>query len=288
MVRRPALAIPLPNQRLGAIRTIRCPMSRGECIQCGYDLSGLDPQGQCPECGRAISDSLESSPAIDHLYHSMPPALARAERLALLLVMLGLSIWAWVAAIIPRSLYALIYGPAAPGLHWLLTGLAASACVCSVVGWSRIILIESRPAPGHFQTIPSALGRYLLLGHGLGLAGLVLTIFSFWAPLPPLLRAPQGVCLCLIPIVACLEQDVLHKRSSRLARSEFESEIGRGCIAVPLYLLLTGFWISLLPRAIDVAIVFVTLSALWAPVRTFRLLRRAGQAAHVNPDGTDA
>ncbi|MCC6285476.1 MAG: hypothetical protein IT439_09285 [Phycisphaerales bacterium] len=263
-------------------------MSRGQCIQCGYDLSGLDPQGQCPECGGAISDSLESSEAIDHLYHSMPPALARAERLALLRVMLGLSIWRWVAAIIARSLYALMYGPAASGLHWLLTGLAASASVCSVVGWSRIILIESRQAPGHFQTIPSALGRYLLLGHGLGLAGLVLTVFSFWAPLPPLLRVPRGVCLCLIPIVACLEQDVLHKRSSRLTRSAFESEIGRGCVAVPLYLLLTGFWISLLPRAIDVAIVYVTLSALWAPVRTFRLLGRAGQAAHVNPDGTDA
>ncbi|MCC6906445.1 MAG: DUF4190 domain-containing protein [Phycisphaerales bacterium] len=30
------------------------------CIECGYDLSGTAIGGQCPECGRAIVDSLRA------------------------------------------------------------------------------------------------------------------------------------------------------------------------------------------------------------------------------------
>jgi hypothetical protein len=28
------------------------------CLSCGYNLRGLAPNGSCPECGRAIADSL--------------------------------------------------------------------------------------------------------------------------------------------------------------------------------------------------------------------------------------
>ncbi len=33
------------------------------CLRCGYDLRGLDPAGDCPECGLTIEHSLVS-PAV--------------------------------------------------------------------------------------------------------------------------------------------------------------------------------------------------------------------------------
>ena len=35
--------------------------SHVECIDCGYDLHGLDEAGQCPECGTPINDSIRGN-----------------------------------------------------------------------------------------------------------------------------------------------------------------------------------------------------------------------------------
>jgi uncharacterized protein (DUF486 family) len=58
------------------------------CVCCGYNLRGLDPAGHCPECGAAISRSLQG----DYLQFADPRWLARLHRGA---------IWIQWAAITP-------------------------------------------------------------------------------------------------------------------------------------------------------------------------------------------
>ena len=37
------------------------PLADVECAECGYDLRGLLPYGNCPECGTAIYFSLDET-----------------------------------------------------------------------------------------------------------------------------------------------------------------------------------------------------------------------------------
>ena len=51
------------------------PGRRSLCVHCRYVLSGLDPAGRCPECGKAIADSFNQ----DLLRFAPPDRLARLE-----------------------------------------------------------------------------------------------------------------------------------------------------------------------------------------------------------------
>ena len=39
------------------------------CIQCHYNLRGLEQSGRCPECGASVRDTIDVAP----VYHSCPP-----------------------------------------------------------------------------------------------------------------------------------------------------------------------------------------------------------------------
>src|SRR3954447_25278815 len=59
------------------------------CFRCGYDLRGLPPGGNCPECGLAVE---RSSVEGDELWHAPPAWLAKLSwgaRLVLLAPVLG-------------------------------------------------------------------------------------------------------------------------------------------------------------------------------------------------------
>lgn len=43
---------------LGADRPVRTPEHPPMCRACGYNLTGLPPDGRCPECGRPVADSI--------------------------------------------------------------------------------------------------------------------------------------------------------------------------------------------------------------------------------------
>jgi hypothetical protein len=52
------------------------PVQRSLCVHCRYVLSGLDPAGRCPECGKPVADSFNQ----DLLRFASPERLARLEQ----------------------------------------------------------------------------------------------------------------------------------------------------------------------------------------------------------------
>ncbi|MEI7657123.1 MAG: hypothetical protein WCK33_03550 [Phycisphaerae bacterium] len=52
------------------------PVHRSLCVHCRYVLSGLDPAGRCPECGKPVADSFNQ----DLLRFASPERLARLEQ----------------------------------------------------------------------------------------------------------------------------------------------------------------------------------------------------------------
>lgn len=52
------------------------PVQRSLCVHCRYVLSGLDPAGRCPECGKPVADSFD--PAL--LRFATPERRARLEQ----------------------------------------------------------------------------------------------------------------------------------------------------------------------------------------------------------------
>lgn len=76
------------------------------CIGCGYDLEGLPARGTCPECGRAIVDSLAERLDLPLEAVPRPPASLRLSW-ALLLAALGAFLGSGVLATIVFSLLRL-------------------------------------------------------------------------------------------------------------------------------------------------------------------------------------
>lgn len=115
------------------------------CAFCGYDLRGLPPAGQCPECGGSIADSLaqvvvERARIGDGLQPSIDPRWRQT-----LLYAVGAAL---LAALIPISCItiALLVRPReAGGRVWVI--------VCMAVGWvlqwyAAFKLSEPEPDPG--------------------------------------------------------------------------------------------------------------------------------------------
>jgi hypothetical protein len=70
------------------------------CVACGYNLRGLRPDGRCPECGRAVADSLKS----EHWSQADPKYV---RRLLLGLAILALAFAAGlIGEIFESALYA--------------------------------------------------------------------------------------------------------------------------------------------------------------------------------------
>jgi hypothetical protein len=92
------------------------------CCQCGYSLEGLAPEGVCPECARAIAESVR--------VHRLRPALGRFYgRVRLGCLMTG---WASVAL----GALLLIPGNGALWMPFLLNLLVQFAvCLTGLAGW---------------------------------------------------------------------------------------------------------------------------------------------------------
>ena len=109
-----------------------------KCLNCGYDLSGLDPSGRCPECAHPIAQSLADAVT--------PPEseLARCTHTAVLTALVGVGI---ATALAPNAYW--YFGPTEfdqliPPLQLAVTFLGS---VTSIIGavrrriTARLILI---------------------------------------------------------------------------------------------------------------------------------------------------
>ena len=77
----PPIPAAIPHDKNGRL-TIDLP-----CIQCGYNLRGLDPESTCPECGASISDSLRRG-----LLALADPGWLRRIRLGMSLMLTALAV----------------------------------------------------------------------------------------------------------------------------------------------------------------------------------------------------
>lgn len=131
------------------------PMSesgRVECMKCGYDLAGLDPEDSCPECGLSALASV-----IGAEDRAMTHELARSLRRVLAVRGAALGCWLFV---IPFTLVADSTANQGPGLasRFLLTAVTAGALVLvSTLAAVRIWSLE-RHAP--FAAKSARLGRW--------------------------------------------------------------------------------------------------------------------------------
>lgn len=137
------------------------------CLQCSYNLRGLDAAGVCPECRTPISRSLGTDA---RLAWSSPEYLAKVQR-GLFLVVAG--IFAKVAlmvllmfggiAIAVMSSPSATPGASAPSQTWLITSTAMLIAVAQFVillGWWLV----SEPDPRFANSSRDATSRRFLRG----------------------------------------------------------------------------------------------------------------------------
>ena len=80
------------------------------CVSCGYDLRGLPPAGDCPECGAAIQESLPSRPAPGAWRTSAIPVSVAAVFTVLALVCYHLYVYCHAAGRGPIDLFHTLTG----------------------------------------------------------------------------------------------------------------------------------------------------------------------------------
>jgi hypothetical protein len=110
------------------------------CINCDYDLAGLDTTGVCPECGIPIERTLEKTPRL----RAHPDYLKKLEtavsciRKAILLFATTI-----LALLLGAILLALARaGPPTHGLLWFAAAIAVIALLVSIIllitGWMKL------------------------------------------------------------------------------------------------------------------------------------------------------
>jgi predicted RNA-binding Zn-ribbon protein involved in translation (DUF1610 family) len=203
------------------------------CISCGYDLSGLNPEGVCPECGAAIERSRRG----DRLRHMDP---ARLRRLVSGAGWIKTAVSVWYIGLILLVLFIIVFSflSSAPvfmpmsALSVVLLGVATSWAY----GWW---LVQGGTAEPHE---PRGIRRWRHAAR-LGLAGGALamavfipvssagTVATGWTLS---LVAASGVALLAVHLVALCA----HVRW--LARRIPDPPLGRRAAAVSWFLLIAA------------------------------------------------
>ena len=152
--------MPLSPSELLATRSLSDELP---CRNCGYILRGLDPAGNCPECGRPISASMSHSLAYANL--AWLATLARGLRLAWMAILAGIITWAGAFAL----------NVIVTELGIIATALCLPPLLSGVAAW-----LITTPEP-QVDSRPTGIGRWSVrVTATLGFAGqlpLVLSLF---------------------------------------------------------------------------------------------------------------
>jgi len=93
------------------------------CMDCGYNLRSLSPDGRCPECGREVGASLAF-----HAFWHQPPRLRRLRTGAFLLAASQI-VWLVISPVFTLIRFGLIpfgFVPSADLLYWFLIAFDGS------------------------------------------------------------------------------------------------------------------------------------------------------------------
>jgi len=145
------------------------------CVGCGYDLAGLAPSGQCPECGTSIARSLKG----DLLAFAPAEYLAKLHRGATIVVVTILVMVVFVVLSFGVGIYFAFSNPSgtAPALVEGVTGLIGLAIgLVLLYGWWLL----STPMPMHEST---RMDKARIWVRGLLIASAGLTALQFVAGL---------------------------------------------------------------------------------------------------------
>lgn len=122
------------------------------CAHCGYDLTGLDAAGRCPECGAAIQAARSRGRYVDNLADAPPRYLRNLARAVLALALLAIALpFCYVFAF--RAV-----NPQAPGIGpplWRDPAFPAFALVLSAL-WLFIVWFVTAPRDKAEHTLPDA------------------------------------------------------------------------------------------------------------------------------------
>lgn len=125
------------------------PEYDGPCLRCGYELSGLDLSGRCPECGTPIARSL----------HGALLVYANPSYLRTLQIGAGVVFWGLLIAVIDvffPCLISMASGFGFVGLPAKLLGFIASGAL--IIGWWML----STPDPAFRRKDPGGKARLVL------------------------------------------------------------------------------------------------------------------------------
>lgn len=178
-----------------------------QCIQCGYQLAGLSPQGVCPECGTPVAESIKGDglafASVAYL-RTIARGLSMVRWAVLLTVcvfigvlMVNVFFWAnlasWWAAVGARLVYLLPLGLNAVGWY-MLTGndpmLPAERDTISrpIARYSALAIVLVWAVRTAFAPLPTAMASAvefampaLVVGHVVA-AGLFLRHMALRAP----------------------------------------------------------------------------------------------------------
>lgn len=235
-----------PNETISPVK------GRTPCLQCGYDLRGLDVERACPECGRPVAASLP----IDL---SVPANRAYAQRLVayVSVALVGHAVVASVALLQIAShflsgragLTLLPPGRAALTAHWV--GQAATWLV--LISWWLL----TEPLPKTIRRAPTDTRRNLIRSGIVAMAVVWTAQYFVWlvdasAGMPAAYRLGTTIAFLLaqlalyVPAVFYLRHlAILHASGSVLKRTR--SALWALLLIVPLGVFFGSFlpWMSL-------------------------------------------
>jgi hypothetical protein len=135
-----------------ALKTMKVPDGT-PCPRCGYELTGLDPQGRCPECGSPVELALRP----DYLVYTSPEYVAKLHTGAFLVV---LSMVITILTVLATMLFAVsgLWRGGGADVLGTLAGFAIG--ILSLTGWWLL----SSPDPAKTSIDRGATSRTVLRG----------------------------------------------------------------------------------------------------------------------------